>query len=638
MKLASLEIQTLLSYITGMFRHILHASAFMFVGIIAGCSSGSAPEVPSFEAPRTSVAYNAELKGVENPKIVDLMKEALEIYRREEDGAQSVAFLRRRAQGDVDLAVKIMRSFGYFEATVDVDVDAPERSNEATDGAQPADDEETAIAIATLIITPGPQYTLAEHRFILTEPGTGEPAAPIVAASVGSPVGKAARAARILAAEQKAVAQLRDDGRIYAERLGRDAVADPETGTITVETVIATGAQYRYGPTTFEGAPSVRDKYLESYIPWNEGDVVDLDQLAEVQRDLIRTELFNVGSAKTPEVPPEGDVAPILVKLDEAPPRTISGGIRYNTDVGPAVRGGFEHRNLFGENETITIEALVGLEEQSLETRYRQPQFGRSGQDLVIGLDLRQLRDDAFNEIGGTVAVGLEREITPQLTVGAGGLFELSEVEDATGTSLSQLFGIPVFATFDNTDDNLDPSKGFRLRGSVTPFAGRADETPVTFVVADATASTYYDLSGDGAYVLAGRARLGSIIAGDLNVVSANRRLYSGGGGSVRGYRERFIGPLDANNDPTGGLSAAEAGLELRTRVSPSIGLAGFIEAGTVSEEVFPALDEGVQVAVGGGVRYFSPVGPLRLDVGVPVNGRDADDLFQVYISIGQAF
>ena len=637
MKRLRLEIVRAGGYITNMPRFALSVLFAVMTGALMGCSHDAAPEVLTFEAPRTKVAYNAELKGVESAEIVDLMKQALEIYRREEDGAQSIAFLRRRAQGDVDLAIKIMRSFGYFEAAVVVDVDAPESGD---DSAPPdaGDAGAAPLAVATLIITPGPQYTLAEHRFILTEPGASEPAAPIVAASLGSPVGKAARAALILKAEQVAVAQLRADGRIYAERLGRDAVADPETDTIAIETVIATGAQYRYGPTTYEGAPSVDDAYLSTYIPWAEGDVVDLDQLAAVQRDLIRTELFNVGSARTPDAPPEGDVVPIVVTLEEAPPRTISGGVRYNTDVGPAVRGGFEHRNLFGENETVTIEALIGLEEQSLETRYREPQLGRSGQDLVVGLDLRHVQDDAFDEIGGTLAVGVEREISPQLTVGVGGLLELSEVKDANDTSLSQLVGLPVFAAFDNTNDNLDPTKGLRLRGGVTPFVGRADETPVTFMIADATASSYYDISGDGAYVLAGRARLGSIIAGDLDVVSANRRLFSGGGGSVRGYRERFIGPLDANNDPTGGLSAAEAGIELRTRLSSAIGLAGFFEAGTVSEEVFPAFDEGVQMAVGGGVRYFSPIGPLRLDVGVPINGRDADDAFQVYISIGQAF
>ena len=170
------------------------------------------------------------------------------------------------------------------------------------------------------------------------------------------------------------------------------------------------------------------------------------------------------------------------------------------------------------------------------------------------------------------------------------------------------------------------------------PFTGIVGDNPAAFAVLDGTLSGYFDLTGEKIYILAGRGRIASVLSGDLDVVSANRRLYSGGGGSVRGYRERFIGPLDANDDPVGGLSALELGLELRARVASAVGIAAFVEAGSVSTGVAPEFDEGVQFAAGLGARYFSPIGPLRLHVGVPLNPRGADDAFQVYISIGQAF
>ena len=118
----------------------------------------------------------------------------------------------------------------------------------------------------------------------------------------------------------------------------------------------------------------------------------------------------------------------------------------------------------------------------------------------------------------------------------------------------------------------------------------------------------------------------------------ASRRLFSGGGGSVRGYAERFIGPIDENGDPLGGLSVVELGAELRAQAFGDIGFALFVEGGSVSEEPAPVFDEGFQIAAGVGLRYFSPVGPIRVDVGVPVNGREEDDAFQIYLSIGQAF
>jgi len=114
--------------------------------------------------------------------------------------------------------------------------------------------------------------------------------------------------------------------------------------------------------------------------------------------------------------------------------------------------------------------------------------------------------------------------------------------------------------------------------------------------------------------------------------------LYSGGGGSVRGYRQNIIGPLDDQGAPTGGRSALELGAELRTPLYGALRGAIFAEAGAVSDEMVPVFDEGMQFAAGFGVRYLSPAGPLRLDIAIPLNPREEDDILQFYLSIGQAW
>lgn len=622
---------------------------------VSGCfGEDEFPEL-EFTKSETAVEYDVDLSGVTLDPARELIYQALDLYRRQEDGAQSIAFLRRRAQGDVATVQKILRSYGYFESEVEIDVDnvadltREEREAAGLDPDAPVlaepqdtdgDGEMDAFprAVARVIVMENRRYTLAAHSFDLTDTGAGPPPALPDAAALGSPVGGPARADRILSAEKQAVADFRAAGRPYARQDGRDAVADPETATLEVETTIATGDQYVFGGTSYEGVESVDLAYLDTYRPYEEGRIVDPELLVQFQQDLIETGLFNAGSASLPTDAPAGGVAPVTVALEEAPPRTVAGGVRYNTDTGPAVRGAFTHRNLFGANETLAIEALVGLEEQSLDNRLRIPQWGRPGQDLVFGLNGRRIQVDAFDELGVTLSGGVEREITPELTIGFGGLAEYSQITADNGERISKLAGLPAFVYYDTTDDLLDPSQGFRARVTGTPFAGFIDDTPVTFGIIDGSVSTYFDLTGDERYILASRARLGSAIAGDLDIVAANRRLYSGGGGSVRGYGEREIGPLDSNGDPTGGLSVAELGLELRTKFTDTIGAAGFVEAGSVSEDVVPTFSESVQVAVGGGLRYFSPVGPLRVDVGVPVNPRPEDSRFQVYISIGQAF
>ncbi len=615
---------------------------FLLSALLAAALTGCAafedePETDDalFERPETAVDYQVELTGAENERARELMEQALALFRLQDEGAQSLAFLRRRAEGDVATAQKILRSFGFYEAEVEVKVESVGEIAEAP--AEGSEDAPKQQAIARVIVTENRQYRLKEHKIALEEPVDGR--LELDANDLGEHVDRPVRAARILSAEDRVVADLRAKGRPYAQRTGRDAVADPKTAELEVTTQVSPGRQYVYGETTYEGAEGVDRAYIDTYRHYEKGQVVDPADLVTLQRALIATGLFNAGSVTFPDEAPAGEEAPVTVTLEEAPPRTIGGGVRYDTDAGPAVSGEFEHRNLFGSNETITIEALVGLNEQNLQTRYRIPQFARPGQDLVAGLELRHIDDDAFEEFGGTLTLGLERELTPELTVGAGGLLELSQIEESNGDdTTSRLVGLPIFAAYDNSDDRLDPTEGFRARLSFTPFTGVVGDNAAAFAVLDGTLSGYFDLTGEKKYILAARWRLASIVSGDLDVVSANRRLYSGGGGSVRGYRERFIGPLDANDDPVGGLSAVELGLEMRARVSSVLGVAGFVEAGSVSTSVAPEFDEGVQFAAGVGARYFSPIGPLRLDVGVPLNPRGADDSFQVYISIGQAF
>jgi translocation and assembly module TamA len=257
---------------------------------------------------------------------------------------------------------------------------------------------------------------------------------------------------------------------------------------------------------------------------------------------------------------------------------------------------------------------------------------------LLSSFVVEREEDDAFDALTGTLTLGIQRRVSPRWVVGAGGLLEVSLISDDGTDATAYLTGVPLFAEYDGSDDLLNPTEGARFRLDLTPYAGTFDDEFAGFLVADATGSAYYDITGAKRYILAGRARLGSILTEEVEKVPQPRRLYSGGGGSVRGFAQRYIGPLDAQNDPEGGLSAAELGVELRAQFYGDLGGVVFVEAGSVSQESWPDFNEGVQVAAGLGFRYFSPAGPIRVDVALPLNGRDADDAFQFYFSIGQAF
>jgi len=328
----------------------------------------------------------------------------------------------------------------------------------------------------------------------------------------------------------------------------------------------------------------------------------------------------------------------VTVVLEEGPRRRIAGGLRYDTDLGPSGRASYEHRNLFSANERLLVQAEAGLVKQSFGLGFRKPQYLRPGQELLSDLTLTRITDDAYDALSVTLFAGLERQVTDRWRGGLGGLGEVSEIDDDGEETIAYLLGVPFFAAYDGSNNLLNPTEGQRLRFKATPFGGVYDNSDTEFLVLDATGSIYQPLDQDHHYVVAARARVGSILASDLDSVPETRRLYAGGGGSVRGYAQNFIGPLDNDDDPIGGLSVLEVGVEMRARLFGDVGGVIFAEAGSVSTEMFPDFDDGMQTAAGVGLRYHSPAGPIRLDVAFPVNGRSVDDFFQVYFSIGQAF
>jgi len=201
-----------------------------------------------------------------------------------------------------------------------------------------------------------------------------------------------------------------------------------------------------------------------------------------------------------------------------------------------------------------------------------------------------------------------------------------------------QLFGLPLTASRDDTDDPLDPTEGTRLQLTLTPSTGVGSES-LFFLTTIAGGSAYYAIDEAKRFVLAGRTRVGSIVGEKTESLPASRRFYAGGGGSIRGYEYQLVGPLDDDVDPFGGTSLVEVGGELRVRVSEEIGVVPFVDGGTVYDDPWPNGEETFRWAAGLGLRYFTGFGPVRLDVAFPLNPRDGvDETFQFYVSFGQAF
>jgi translocation and assembly module TamA len=239
---------------------------------------------------------------------------------------------------------------------------------------------------------------------------------------------------------------------------------------------------------------------------------------------------------------------------------------------------------------------------------------------------------------------GLERNLLPDLSIGGGLQFETADVtqkarfDDVPSNVRYTLLGFPVYARFDQTDSKLDPTRGHRESFTVTPYTS-VSGIDLTFVSLQAKASAYQSLDPANRYILAGFAGIGSILGESTERLPADKRLYAGGGGSVRGFGYQRAGPLADDSDlPTGGVSTLDFGVELRVKLTETIGIVPFFDAGSAYRSTVPKPGSDLFYSAGIGGRYYTPIGPLRLDLAFPLNKRREDSAFQLYISIGQAF
>ena len=667
-------------------RTALSAAAMGLIIGVSGCTSIKqapginklfGPENPELAGDPTALAgidYEIAVQGLgvgenpdetaENLRMLEIVKSQARVYKLQEKPPPSVALLKRRAAADVKLVERALKSEGYYEGTAVISVDGEKKEIPGTEAAAKAEIKAEALAAAieesgeeqpvfadladpdappvvNIFVRKGPRYSLARQGVII-EPAVSPEVAERVQEAAAKNVGGPAQGRAVVDAEQAALGALNRIGRPYAKKDKRRAEANFDFDTLDVVTSLKPGPYTVYGDTEIVGLREVDLKYIRDFITWEKGEPVSRGVLRDAQRALAGTALFDSITVEIPSNPPEdlpeGETffAPILITAEEGKHRTISGGISYSTADGPGVTARWQHRNLLGQNEQLTAEAEIDVERQSVELTYVKPRYGKSTRDLIGNVEIFREEDDAFDVTGITGTIGIEEQINKYLKGSIGLGLEAARTKEDGVTRDSYLVGIPMTLSFDNTNDLLDPTEGVRASAAVAPWGGFFDEQEAGFVIVDLNGSTYIPFDRDKNYVLAARARTAAVFAESRDRVPANRRLYSGGGGSVRGFENRYVGPLDEDDDPLGGLSAAEVGLEMRVRFG-SFGVVPFVDAGIVSEELFSEFDQ-IRYAAGLGLRYYSPVGPIRLDVAVPLNPRDRDPSFQFYISIGQAF
>jgi translocation and assembly module TamA len=583
--------------------------------------SGTAPAPQQPAQGAEDLRYVVAIEGVDDSTLRGLLQQVSETERLIDRPPPSLARLRRRAQDDRSRLLEVLRSEGFYDGQVEVALNRDVKPIEVT-----------------FRIDLGPVYRLGSVSIEVEPP---EPRLNVPSPEgIGLKLGEPATARTVLAGEQSLLERLRAQGFILAELGARRAVVDLDTKRMDLTLRVQPGPLSGFGPVTIEGVSTVDQDFVANRLDWQRGELITPTRLTEARNSLRDTGLFTSVQIDLADTPDAQGELPVTIDLIERKHRSIGLGVRYRTDEGPGGNVSWEHRNMFGRGEQVKVEADGSFIGAFLIASFRKPDFGRRNQALLADFRLAYDDTDAFKSRSARTRVGLERRFAEGMIGAIGISFLGQEVEDKAvdeGTQSFGLLSLPARFEWDRSNNLLDPSSGGRLRLENEPFVDVIGNGLV-FNKSRVEYAHYLEVLREPQIVLAGRTAFGAMVGEPRSAIPANLRFYAGGGGSVRGFGYQLAGELNDDDEPIGGRSLFELSGEVRLRITETIGAVAFVDAGTVYSSAVPDFSETLRVGAGPGLRYFSPIGPLRLDVGFPLNPRNSDDTWQLYVSIGQAF
>jgi translocation and assembly module TamA len=581
--------------------------------------------------PAQPLRYQTRLEGLSDVAdgLFHTRFDMLSALRQGQGKRANIAQIRRRAQTDEELVDELLRAKGYYEGRTRVRFGV-------SGGADPHVD-------VVLAAVPGRRYNLDAIDILGLDGSTpsGMPLRSLFPLMVGDPADTDA----IFAATTTLRVGLEEGGYPFADVREPVLTVDHQQQQALLGLNVETGNFLRFGEIRVNDGAPFDARHVAVISRFSRGQPFKQSEVADLDRAIIATGL--VSQLKiSPQESADGKSVDIDISMTPAPPRTIAGEIGYGTGEGARIEARWQHRNLLPPEGAVTLRGVLGTQEQGLIALFRRNNLWQRDQALNSELSIANVNQPAYDALTVGASASLERHTNlifqKQWTWSTGVELRVSDERRLFAKSLVPvrrryvIAALPASLTHDGSDDLLDPRRGFRLGGRLSPELSLQDGA-FGYVRAQIDGSGYIPV-GDR-LTLAGRVRVGTIVGASADRIAPTRRYYAGGGGSVRGYGYQAIGPRDINNDPEGGRSLGEISIEARYRFGSmnQFGIVPFIDAGTISPQPLPTLSE-MRVGAGLGFRYYSSFGPIRIDLGTPLNPQPGDSRIGVYVSLGQAF
>jgi translocation and assembly module TamA len=594
-------------------------------------------EDPDENQVQFSVAFNL----VSGPAdLKDTLEDASALVAQSQQGVPTTETLLALARQEPARLTAALYQQGYYGARIEIAV-----------AGQPVSDDPPEIAIGegqtvpvTIKVDPGPPFRFGEIRIVSSGAQSLPETAKRIADEKGLVSARPARSGAILETGRAIVADLKEQGLAFARIDTRDVTADHANRTVSVTIKIAPGSRISFGEVEVRGAQRFSEDLLRSRADLPVGRDYSPKKLDAARKRLV--ELEGIAGARViegEEANSQGRI-PIIFDVTERKRNYFGANATVSSVDGAELSAYWGDRNLFGNGESLRLEGtlsnLGGGDVNDLEYEAKAslgwPSLYSAYTDYQASLSAKHEVVDSYESDEAQTSAAVIHRFSPELTGDAALQASWLQTKDAFGRHEFLQLSLPAELIHDTRDSTLDPTEGWRKVVFAEPVADLQNFSG--YVRSRAQISTYLKLAATPGIVAAARLGAGTIAGADLTDVPAPDRFLAGGGGSVRGYAFRSVGPM-RGNDRVGGLSSIEVSGELRMRVSDSFGVVPFLDAAFVSSDSLFAGDSETVAGVGLGLRYYSAIGPIRLDVATPLDRLDQDDPeVVVYVGLGQAF
>jgi translocation and assembly module TamA len=639
--------------------HLGPAVAFDLFGLF-GSESPPAPSA-------TTLPYELTFEVRGDGGVESRLQQSSNLYRLRQDAPPDGDTLLQRANADLAPLIDALWGAGYYDATLTiaiagVPVQIGQFQNPAAVRAANALRNRAPVPVRIVAET-GPLFRLRNIQVL--DRATRQTFSPeelppyVVRIAPGDP----AEATSIRAANARLVDHFRRRSFPLVKSPPPSPVVDHSADSMDVTFLVDTGPKAGIGEVSLRGPQGFDQEIVRSFIYLDEGEPYSPDRLDSTRKSISTIPAVGSVRIREGEALDRNGNLPIFVEVTDRALNAAGYSLGYSTIDGPNGRVYYEHRNLFGGAERLRVQGdmfqaprnagqpIKGIGDFTMADigarftfSFLKPALDGSRFDLLVDGLAERNRIGSIRFGGYTVRLGgatgaLRYRVDETLSGTFGIKGERGRTSDSVSNVDYTLVGVPLTVQFDNTDRPLDPTRGYRISAAVTPYPAFMGSS-VAFTQATASASTYYSFDEEGRFVLAARGRIGGFLdePDQLQLIPSNYRYFVGGAGSIRGYRFQTVAPFGPTGKIVGGRSMFDSSIEARIKVTDTIGIVPFFDAGGAYASQFPEFFGDTRMAAGLGVFYVTAIGPIRLDVATPINRRRGDKELVLYVNIGQAF